>query len=147
MQNPAQDIRVDNLVTPQDVAGAGTVNTNTGMYRSMAKYRKGLVIITAHLSNTKTAIAQLTQSTAATATSKDNVSGYTCTLTGTTAVPEQVGMIAFDVSALAANHYFVGVDITTDQAGDDVAAVLVRMAPRYSMGGPAATTGGNSNPA
>lgn len=147
MQDGAQDIRVDNLVTPQDVPTATTVNTNTGMYRSMAKYRKGVVVITAHLGNTKTCIAQLTQSTAATATSKDNVSGYTVTLTGTTAIPEQVGMIEFDVSALSADHYFVGVDLTTDNNGDDVAAVLIRMAPRYSMGGAAATTGANSNPA
>lgn len=146
MQNAAEDLRFDNLVTPQDVAGAGTVNTNTGMYRSMVKYRKGIVVIIAHLSNTKTCVAQLTQSTAATATSKDNVSGYTCTLTGTTAVPEQVGAIAFDVSALADSHYFVGVDLTTDQAGDDVGAVLIRRAPRYMLGGPAATTGGNSQP-
>ena len=34
MQNAAEDIRVDNLVTPQN-AGGGAVNTNTGMYRSM----------------------------------------------------------------------------------------------------------------
>jgi hypothetical protein len=147
MQNAAEDIRVDNLITPQDVAVAGTVNTNTGMYRSMKLYRKGVVVITAHLSNTKTAVAQLTQSTAATATSKDNVSGYTCTLTGTTAVPEQVGMIAFDVSALAADHYFVGVDITTDNNGDDVAAILIRRSARYLKGGPVATTGANAQDA
>lgn len=156
MQNAAEDIRVDNLVTPQDVPTATTVNTNTGMYRSMKYYRKGVVVIVAHLANTKTCIAQLTQSTAATATSKADVSGYTCTLTGTTAEPEQVGMIAFDVDALAfgsggtynaTQKLFVGVDLTTNNNGDDVAAILIRRAPRYMKGGPAATTGANAQDA
>lgn len=126
-------MRFDNLVTPQDVPTATTVNTNTGLYRSMAKYKKGKVVITAHLSDGKTAIAQLTCSTAATATSKADVSGKTVTLTGSTAVPEQVGVINFDVGDLdlANGKIFVGVDITTNQNGDDVGAVLVREQDRY----------------
>ena len=149
MQNAGEEVRYDNLVTPQDVAAAATVSTNTNMYRSMAKYRKGLVIVTGHLTNLKTAIAQLTCASDAAGTGKTNVTGYACTLTGTTAAPEQVGAIAFDVNALlaiASTKHFVGVDITTNQNGDDVQAVLVRMAPRYSVGGPAATTGANQQP-
>lgn len=137
MQNLNEELRVDNLVTPQDVPTATTVNTNTGMYRSMAKYRKGLVVVTAYLSNTKTAIAQLTCSSAATATGKTNVTSKTVTLTGTTAAPNQVGVIEFDVNDLIAEGatlYYVGVDITTNQNGDDVSAVLVRGANRYYMG-------------
>lgn len=137
MQSIGQNFRLDNLVTPQDVASAGTVNTNTGMYRSMKQYRKGCVVVTAHLTDTKTAIAQLTQSTAATETSKGDVSGFTCTLTGTTAAPEQVGYIEFDVADLTASSatkYFVGVDITTNQDGDDVSAVLLRGNARYYEG-------------
>lgn len=124
-----------NLVTPQDVAAAATVNTNTGMYASMKNYRKGLVVITALLTDTKTAICQLTCSSAATATGKANVTGKTVTLTGTTAIPNQVGVIDFDVSdlyAIDATKFFVGVDITTNQNGNDVAATLIRGAARHS---------------
>ncbi|MBA7707636.1 hypothetical protein ES703_116512 [subsurface metagenome] len=138
MQNLQHELRVDNLVTPQDVATAATVNTNAGMYRSMAKYRKGLVVVIAHLTNLKTCSAQLTCDVGATATAgKANVTGKTVLLTGTTAAPEQVGVIEFDVNdltAIAATKFFVGVDLTTNQDGDDVAAVLVRGAARYYMG-------------
>ena len=137
MQDLAQEVRADNTITPQSVAVAGTVNTNTGMYRSMAKYRKGLVIVTANLTNTKTCIAQLTCSSAATATGKANVTGKTVTLTGTTAIPNQVGVIEFDVNDLYAidpTKYFVGVDLTTNQNDDEVAAILIRSAARYYSG-------------
>jgi hypothetical protein len=136
MQDIAQEVRCDNLVTPQ-VVGAATVNTNTGMYRSMAKYRKGLVIITATLTNGKTCIAQLTCSSAATAANKANISGKTVTLTGSLGALNQVGVIEFDVNDLTANDedtYFVGVDLTGNQAGDAGAAVLIRSAARYYTG-------------
>ena len=138
MQNLDYELRCDNLVTPQDVSTAAEKNTNTNMYRSMAKYRKGLVIVTAHLTDTKTAIAQLVSAEDAAGTSKGDVSGKTVTLTGTTAAPEQVGQIEFDVNDLIGNdadELFVGVDITTNEDNDDIAAVLVRGAARYFMGG------------
>lgn len=137
MQNLEHNLRVDNLVTPQDIATAGTVNTNTAMYRSMKLYRKGLVVITAHLTDTKTCVAQLTCSSAAAVAGKANVTGKTVTLTGTTAAPEQVGVIEFDVNdlvAIAAAKFFAGVDLTTNENGDDVSAVLVRGAARYYQG-------------
>lgn len=156
MQNAAEDIRVDNLVTPQNAAG-GAVNTNAGMYRSMKYYRKGVVVVTATLTDTKTCIAQLTQSSAAAAADKANVSGKTITLTGAAATSlNQVGMITFDVDDLAfgsggtynaTQKLFVGCDLTTNQAGDCVSAVLIRRAPRYVKGGPAATTGANAQDA
>ena len=129
--------RVDNLVTPQDVASPATVNTNTGMYRSMKEYDLGCVVVIAHLTNTKTAIAQLTSSNAAAAGDKKNVTGFAVTLTGTTTVPEQVGVIDFkaiDLYELDTDNTFVGCDITTNQAGDDVGAVLVRGGARYYEG-------------
>ena len=131
MDTLSKRVRVDNLVTPQDVAGAGTVNTNTGMYRNMRLYHTGMVVVTAHLANTATAVAQLTQSSAAAAADKANVTGKTVTLTGTTAVPEQVGTIDFSAADLAVATPYVGVDITTDNAGDDVGAVLIRNTARY----------------
>ena len=127
----------DNLITPQDVATAAEVSTNTGGYVSMANYRKGLVVVTAHLSDTKTAAAQLTCSTAATEAGKLDVTSKTVTLTGTTAAPEQVGVIDFDVSdlyAMGSTNYFVGVDVTTNENGNDVAAVLIRGAGRHVGG-------------
>jgi hypothetical protein len=137
VQDLSQELRIDNLVTPQDIPVAGTVNTNTGMYRSMSKYRKGLVAILAHLSNTKTCVAQLVCGSDASGTGKENVIGKTVTLTGSVASPEQKGVIEFDVNDLIAvspTKYYVGVDLTTDQDGDDVAAVLIRGAARYFSG-------------
>lgn len=137
MQNLDQELRVDNLVTPQDVATSGTVNTNDSMFRSMAKYRKGLVVVTAHLSNGETATGALKSAEDADGTSSGTVSGKTCTLTGTTAAPEQVGTIEFDVNDLIGNdedEYFVGCSITTTSNGDDVAAFLIRSAARWYQG-------------
>ena len=139
MQNLQQNLRVDNLVTPQNIGTAGTVNTNAGMYRSMAKYRKGLVVVIAHLAVAgQKCTAQLTCDAAATATAaKANVTNKTVVLTAAAGALEQVGSIEFDVNdliAIAAANHFVGVDLTTDTDGDDVAAVLVRGAARYYMG-------------
>jgi len=124
-------VRVDNLVTPQDVAQAGTVNTNTGGYRNMRLYSTGMVVVTAYLTDAATAVAQLTQSSAATAAGKANVTSKTVTLTGTAAARNQVGTIDFNADDLAIATQYVGVDITTDGAGDDVQAVLVRDTARY----------------
>lgn len=137
MQNLDQELRVDNLVTPQDVASSGTVNTNSGMFRSMAQYRKGLVVVTAHLGNTQTAVATLKSADDADGASSGSISTKTVTLTGTTAIPEQVGTIEFDVNDLIGNdasEKFVGCSIVTDLDGDDVSAVLIRGAARYYKG-------------
>jgi len=135
MQNLDQELRVDNLVTPQD-CNTTAVNTNADMYRSMAKYRKGLIVITAHLVDTKTAIAQLRSAEDAAGTSVGDVSGKTATLTGETGDTEEVGTIEFDVNDLIANdedEYFVGVSITTNDTSV-VSAVLVRGAARWYQG-------------
>lgn len=137
MQNLDQNLRVDNLVTPQDVATATEVSTNSSMFRSMAKYRKGLIVVIAHLTEDKTAIAQLKSAEDADGTSEGDVSGKTVTLTGDTGGSEEVGTIEFDVNDLIGNdedEHFVGVDITTNENGDDVAAVLIRGAARHYEG-------------
>jgi len=135
MQNLDQELRVDNLVTPQD-CNTTTVNANADMYRSMAKYRKGLVVITAHLVDTKTAIAVLRSAEDAAGTSVGDVSAKTVTLTGETGDTEEVGTIEFDVNDLIANdedEYFAGVKITTNDTSV-VSAVLVRGAARWYQG-------------
>lgn len=138
MQNLEQELRVDNLVSPQASDGSTPILTNAGMYRSMAKYRKGLVVVIAHLTEDKTCVAQLTCDVGATATAgKANVTLKTVTLTGQAGGSEEVGVIEFDVNdltAIAATKYFVGVDLVANQAADLVAAVLVRGAARYYMG-------------
>lgn len=136
MQNLQQNLRVDNLVTPQD-CNTATVLTNADMLRSMKLYRKGLVVITAHLVDTKTCVCQLICDIAATAAgTKANVTSKTVTLTGKTGDTEEVGTIEFDVNdltAIAAAKFFVGVDLTTNDTSV-VSAVLVRGAARYYKG-------------
>ncbi len=138
MQNLAQELRVDNLVTPQDVTASGTVTTNSDMFRSMAKYRKGLVVVTAYLTSSKTAVVTLKSASAADGTSSGTVSTKTVTLTAASSSDRnKVGTIEFDVNDLIANdesEYFVGVQIVTNQAGDDVGAVLIRGAARWYQG-------------
>ena len=141
MQNLDQELRVDNLVTPQDISASATpAKTNSGMWRSMAKYRKGLVVVTGHFAtsdNAAVATLQCASTSGGSASANVSASVKTCTLTGTTAAPEQVGTIEFDVNdltAIAATKYFVGVSIKVDTDNDDVGAVLVRGAARYYQG-------------
>ena len=137
MQNLQQELRVDNLVTPTDVTSSGTTYTNANMFRSMEKYRKGLVVVTAYLTSGKTAVALLKSADDAAGTSSGTIAAKTCTLTGKTGGTNEVGSIEFDVNDLIANdasEHFVGVQITTDNDGDDVGAVLIRGAARYYMG-------------
>ena len=132
-----QEIRPDNIIYPQAVSPAATVQTNAGMYRSMAKYRMGLMIITAQLTAGKTAIAQLTCASDSSGTGKADVTGKTVTITGTTSVPSQVGTIGFDCSDLTGidqSKYWAGCDITTNQDGDSVQSTLIRSAARYYEG-------------
>lgn len=118
-----------NLITPQDVPTATEINTNTGMYVSLAGHEWGMVICSATLTDTKTAIFELTQSSAAAATGKADVSGKTVTLTGAAATSlNQVGHIFFNVNDLTdadVDKFFVGVDCTTNENGDDISAVLI----------------------
>ncbi len=137
MQNLKHELRPDSVIYPQVITPAGSVQTNSGLYRSMSKYRKGLMVVTAHLTATKTATAQLTCSSDSSGTGKVNVTGKTVTLTGTSTVPDQVGSIEFDCSDLTAidpDKYWVGCDITTNQDGDSVQALLLRSAARWSTG-------------
>lgn len=116
------------LLSVQD-PNAQEVNTITGRYVSMAGFEWGIIICTALLTDTKTAIFELTQSSAAAATGKADVSGKTKTLTGATSLLDQSGGISFNVNDLTdgdPDKYFVGVDCTTNQAGDLVSAVLMR---------------------
>lgn len=135
--NLKHELRPDNIIYPQAITPAATVSTNSGMYRSMSKYRMGLMVITAHLTVAKTAIAQLTCASDSSGTGKVNVTGKTATLTGTSTVQDQVGSIEFDCSDLTAidsDKYWVGCDIVTNQDGDSVQGLLLRSSARYYEG-------------
>ena len=124
--NEEQRSKSYNLVTPQDKSTAGEVHPNSSMYVEVGpKYHGGKVIIIAHLGNTYTAVCNLLEATDITGSGHAAVSGKTVTLTGTTAVPEQIGEIEFKVGDLTDGSNFVGVSITTDNNGDDVGAVLL----------------------
>lgn len=118
-----------NLITPQDVPTATEINTNTGMYVSLVGHEWGMIVCQATLTDTKTAIFQMTQSSAAAATGKGDVSGFTVTLTGAAATSlNQVGHIKFNVNDLtdsSETKHFVGCDCTTNENGDDISAVLI----------------------
>ena len=136
MQNLDYELRCDNLITPQD-CNAG-VNTNPAMWRGMTLYRKGLVIVIAALTDTETCLAQLTCAENAAGDGVQDVAGFTVLLTGAAATTlNQVGQIEFDVSDLLAidtENPYVGVTLTSSQAGDLSSAVLVRGAARYYKG-------------
>ena len=127
MRDPGRTAKLSQIIRVQDVPSATEVNTISGRYFDMSGYEFGEMICQAKLTNGQTAIFELTQASDASATGKADVSGKTLTLTGTTAIPDQEGAIRFNVHDLigaAAAKYFVGCDCTTDQSGDDVAAVL-----------------------
>lgn len=135
MQNLDHELRCDNLVTPQDCNGG--VATNANMWRSMKLYRKGLIVVTAALTDTKQVVAQLRCAKTAAGGSPADVSGKTVTLTGATATTlNQVDQIEFDVSDLdlANDRIFVGVTLTGNQASDLEGATLIRGAARYYKG-------------
>ena len=136
MQNLDYELRCDNLVTPQDCNGG--VATNADMWRSMKLYRKGLVVIVAALTDTKTCIAQLQVATNAAGDDAEDVTSKAVTLTGAAATTlNQVGQIEFDVSdllAIDATKHYVGVTLTGNQAGDLEGAALIRGAARYYKG-------------
>ncbi len=136
MQNLDYELRCDNLVTPQDCNGG--VATNANMWRSMAKYRKGLVVIIAALTDTKTCIAQLRCATNAAGDDAEDVTNFAVTLTGAAATTlNQVDQIEFDVSdllAISATKPFVGVTLTGNQASDLQGATLIRGAARWYKG-------------
>lgn len=116
------------LLSVQDPA-AGEVNTITGRYVSMAGWEWGIIICQALLTDTKTAIFELTQASDVSATGKADVSGKTKTLTGATSLLDQSGGISFNVNDLTdgdPDKYFVGVDCTTNDSGDLVSASLIR---------------------
>lgn len=139
MQNLDQNLRVDNLVTPQESADTSTIHTNSSMWRSMTNYRKGLVVVTAYLASGKTASATLKCGEDKDGSSSANVSASVkhCLLTGESGGTSEVGTIEFDVNDLIGvdeDEHFVGVDIVPSAVGDEVAAVLIRGSARYYKG-------------
>lgn len=127
MRDPAKYAEYSQIIAVQDVPTATEVNTIASRYFEMNDAEFGEMICQANLTDTKTAIFQLTQASDAAGTGKVDVSGFTVTLTGTTAIPDQEDVISFNVHDLigaAPTKGFVGCDCTTNENGDDVAAML-----------------------
>jgi len=117
------------LLAVQD-PNAAEVNTLANGYISMVGHEWGVIVCSATLTDTKTAIFEMTQASDVAGTGKADVSGFTKTLTGaagTTRGLYPVGQIDFNVNDLtdaSETKHFVGVDCTTDQATDLASAVL-----------------------
>jgi len=117
------------LITPQDVATAGATATTT--YVGVGpEYKAGKVIVSAHLTATKTAVAALQEATDSSGTSATAVSGKTVTLTGEAGGSDEIGVIEFKASDLSTGYPYVGVTVTTNENGDDICATLLLVEPR-----------------
>jgi len=123
-------IKFQSLTYPDDVATAA--ETSSDVYVTMLGQRYGTVIVQAKLTSAKTAVCQLTCASDASGTGKADVSGKTLTLTGAST---SVGCINFEITDLDLDNdkYFVGVDITTNQNGDNITALLAYV-PAYIHG-------------
>lgn len=129
--NIKQTIREDTIIGPEDIATAA--ETSAATYVDIRGKGKSLAVrIHAKLTATKTAVCELTCATNAGGTNKADVSGKTVTLTGASGGSSPTGMIWFEPADLDLDNskYFVGVDITTNQNGDNIEASLLSI-PDY----------------
>jgi len=120
----SENLLLCEMIAPQDVASATTTACTT--WHNMELYDRGVILCQAYLSNTKTAIFTLLQASTAAGSGSSTISTKTVTLTGTTADPYQTGVIDFtahDLYDSDSTEMFVGVQVVTNQDGDDVAAV------------------------
>jgi len=125
-------IQVDKLIGPEEKETAGVITAPT--FYSMANYSFGAVIVTATLTQDKTAIAQLRTAVNSSGGTPADVAGKTVTLTGGSGGSVECKAIyfnEFDITgsisgAVNPTDLYVGVVVTTNQNADLVAAVLVR---------------------
>jgi hypothetical protein len=107
---------------PEEIDTAAETNADT--YVDVRGKGKNMVMVVhAGLTSLKTAVCQLTCATDASGTSKADVTGKTLTLTGGTSKMGEIEFAPTDLD-LTNLKYFVGVDITTNQNGDDIEAHL-----------------------
>ncbi len=127
MRDPGREAGQFSIIGPAKINPGAETNTDVNAYVDFSGYEFGEMIVQAVLTDTKTAIAQLTVATDVAGTSKEDVSGKTVTLTGASGDLEKVGKIRFNVHDLIgtdADKWFVGVDITTNQSDDLISATL-----------------------
>ena len=128
----SENIKYDKLIKPQDVASATT--TTCEVWYELSKYDRGMVICQAYLTNTKTAVCTLLQASDASGTGSTTVSACAVTLTGTGS--HEIGVIdfdAFDLYDADSTKMFVGVQMVTNQDGDDISACLLRGGASYKQ--------------
>jgi hypothetical protein len=127
MRDPGRQAGQYSIIGPAVINPAAETSTDASAYVDMSGFEFGEMVILAVLTDTKTAIAQLTCASDAAGTGKADVTGKTVTLTGASGDLEQIGKILFnvhDLIGIAAAKYFVGVDVTTNQNSDLICATL-----------------------
>lgn len=127
MRDPGKEAGQFSIIGPAKINPGAETSTDANAYVDMSGFEFGEMIIQAVLTDTKTAIAQLTVATSAAGANKEDVSGKTVTLTGASGDLEKVDKILFNVHDLIGtdpDKWFVGVDITTNQTDDLISATL-----------------------
>lgn len=127
MRDPGRAAGQFSIIGPALINPGAETSTDANAYVDFSGYEFGEMVIQAVLTDTKTAIAQLTVATSVAGANKEDVTSKTVTLTGAAGDLEQIGKIRFNVHDLIgidADKWFVGVDITTNQASDLISATL-----------------------
>lgn len=127
MRDPVSYSKIHSLIGPALINPGAETSTDADAYVDMTGAEFGEVTIMAVLTDTKTAIGQVTIASDAAGTGKADLTGATVTLTGASGDLEQVGRISFnihDVIGIDADKYFIGVDVTTNQNSDLISASL-----------------------
>lgn len=127
MRDPGRAAGHYSIIGPAVINPAAETSTDASAYVDMSGFEFGEMVIQAVLTDTKTAIAQLTCASDAAGTGKADVTGKTVTLTAATGDLEKIGKIRFnvhDLIGIAAAKYFVGVDVTTNENSDLICAGL-----------------------
>ena len=112
------------IITPQDVAAPAAT---TGAWIDAENLQEGKFVVMAHLTAVATAVAQTQIADNAAGANPVNVVGSTVTLTGGAGNTDEIGVITFDGEELRATNAaktFVGCQVTTTAAGDDISVSL-----------------------
>jgi len=126
-RDPGKEAGQFSIIGPAVINPAAETSTDASAYVDFSGYEFGEMVIQAVLTDTKTAIAQLTVATSAAGANKEDVTGKTVTLTGAAGDLEQIDKILFnahDLVGIDEDKWFVGVDVTTNQNSDLISATL-----------------------
>lgn len=127
MRDPGRASALFSIIGPAVINPGAETSTDANAYVDMSGYEFGEMQISAVLTDTKTAIAQVTIASDVAGTGKADMTSKTVTLTGASGDLEQVDKIRFNVHdaiGIAAAKYFIGCDVTTNQNSDLITVTL-----------------------